>query len=108
MKRYLKNYVLTIGDVEASIYDCLKHKWRRKDVSYFLAEYMKKDGDDIHKVARYCRKIAYHKQTRYLLYDTISQAAVRLYEEIPLVVYVSWNADIYITAWKIQQIKRLL
>lgn len=27
---------------------------------------------------------------------------------VPLVVYVSWNADIYITAWKIQQIKRLL
>lgn len=82
MKRYLKNYALTVGDVEAAIYDCLKHKWRRKDVSYFLAEYMKKDGDDIHKVARYCRKIAYHKQTRYLLYDTVSRAAVKLYEEI--------------------------
>jgi hypothetical protein len=27
---------------------------------------------------------------------------------IPLVVYVSWKADIYITAWKIQQIKGLL
>lgn len=27
---------------------------------------------------------------------------------IPLVVCVSWKADIYITAWKIQQIKGLL
>lgn len=82
MKRYLKDYTLTVGDIEAAIYDCLKHKWRRKDVSYFLAEYMMKEGDNKHKVAEYCRKIAYHKQTRYLLYDTISRAAVCLYEEI--------------------------
>ena len=46
MKRYLKDYVLTTNKVEEAIYDCLKNKWRRKDVSYFLAEYMMNDGDD--------------------------------------------------------------
>ena len=52
MKRYLKDYVLTVGKVEDAIYDCLKNKWRRRDVSYFLAEYMMKDDEDIHSVAR--------------------------------------------------------
>ena len=82
MKRYLKNYVLTTNKVEEAIYDCLKNKWRRKDVSYFLAEYMMNDGDDIHDVARYCRKIAYYKSTRYLLYETITKAAESLCQEI--------------------------
>lgn len=49
MKRYLKDYVLTVGKVEDAIYDCLKNKWRRRDVSYFLAEYMMKDDEDIRR-----------------------------------------------------------
>ena len=82
MKRYLKDYVLTVGKVEDAIYDCLKNKWRRRDVSYFLAEYMMKDDEDIHSVARRCKKIAYYKSTRYLLYETITKAAVAIYTEI--------------------------
>ena len=60
MKRYLKDYVLTATKVEEAIYDCFKHKWRRKDVTYFLAEYQMKEGDDIHEVAKEIRKTIYY------------------------------------------------
>ncbi len=82
MKRYLKDYILTVGKVEDAIYDCLKHKWKRKDVSYFLAEYMKKPGENIHDVARYCKRAARYRETRYLLYETISKAASEICDEI--------------------------
>lgn len=82
MKRYLKDYILTVGKVEEAIYDCLKHKWKRKDVSYFLASYMKKPGENIHNVAKYCRKVAMHRETRYLLNESIYKAAGEICDEI--------------------------
>ena len=82
MKRYLKDYALTATKVEEAIYDCFKHKWRRKDVAYFLAEYQMKEGDDIHEVAKEIRKTIYYKPTRYLVSDLITQISYKLYFEI--------------------------
>lgn len=82
MKTYLKDFKLTVEFVEESIFDCLRHKWKRKDVSYFIAEYYMKPGENIHTVAKRCRELAEFKETRYLLYEAISNAAVNLYNEI--------------------------
>ena len=82
MKRYLKDYVLTTSKIEEAIYDCLKRKWRRKDVAYFLASYMAEEGDDIHEIIAYCRKKARYKETRYVFADTITKIAYILYDEI--------------------------
>lgn len=81
MKRYLKNYTLTVDRVEEAIYDCLKHKWKRKDVSYFLAEYSGETGN-IHVIAKRCRELARLKETREALKYTIRNAAECLYAEI--------------------------
>ena len=82
MKTYLKDYNLSVERVEEAIYDCLRRKWKRTDVSYFLAEYHKKPCDNLHKVAKECKKIASNKDTRHLLKDTIHKAAESIYLEI--------------------------
>lgn len=82
MKTYLKDYNLTIDTVEQAIYDCLHHKWKRKDVSYFLAEYEMKPDENIHIVAKKCRRIAMDKESRYLLANAIHKAAMCMYQEI--------------------------
>ena len=82
MKTYLKDYNLTIDSVEQAIYDCLHHKWKRKDVSYFLAEYKMKPDENIHAVAKRCRRIAMDKDSRYLLANAIHKAAMCMYQEI--------------------------
>lgn len=46
MKRYLKDFKLTVDFVESAIYDCLnsrgnsKKRWKRLDVAYFLSDYL--------------------------------------------------------------------
>lgn len=82
MKRYLKDYCLTIEDVEIGIFAYLKNKWKRKDVSYFLAEYCIQGGEDIHEAARRCRKLARKAATRHFLYETIQKIAYSLFLEI--------------------------
>lgn len=82
MKRYLKDYVLTTNKIEEAIYDCLKRKWKRKDVAYFLASYMTKEGEDIHEVAKYCLKFARYKETRHIFAGIITKISYSLYEEI--------------------------
>ena len=82
MKRYLKNYILTVDKVEEAIYDCLRHKWKRTDVSYFLAAYYECDGKNIHERAKICKEYAKSKETRYKLYEAISKAAYSMYQEI--------------------------
>lgn len=82
MKTYLKDYKLTIDLVEQAIYDCLTHKWKRKDVSYFLAEYEMTEGENLHVVAKRCRELAINKDTRPLLATAIRKAATRMYHEI--------------------------
>ena len=80
MKRYLKNYILTVDKVEEAIYDCLRHKWKRTDVSYFLAAYYECDGKNIHERAKICKEYAKSKETRYKLYEAISKAAYSMYQ----------------------------
>ena len=82
MKRYLKNYILTVDKVEEAIYDCLRRKWKRTDVSYFLAAYYECDGKNIHERAKICKEYAKSKETRYKLYEAISKAAYSMYQEI--------------------------
>lgn len=82
MKRYLKNYILTVDKVEEAIYDCLRRKWKRTDVSYFLAAYYECAGKNIHERAKICKEYAGTKETRYMLYETISRAAYSMYLEI--------------------------
>ena len=82
MKRYLKDYILTINKVEEAIYDCFKRKWKRKSVAYFLADYFVTDETDKDKVAQYCHTLAKSKETRPQLYETISRAAYALFLEI--------------------------
>lgn len=46
MKRYLKDFKLTVDFVESAIYECLnsrgnsKKRWKRLDVAYFLSDYL--------------------------------------------------------------------
>ena len=46
VKRYLKDFKLTVDFVESAIYDCLnsrgnsKKRWKRLDVAYFLSDYL--------------------------------------------------------------------
>lgn len=46
MRRYLKDFKLTVDFVESAIYDCLnsrgnsKKRWKRLDVAYFLSDYL--------------------------------------------------------------------
>ena len=82
MKRYLKDYCLTIEDVEIGIFAYLKNKWKRKDVSYFPAEYCIQEGEDIHEAARRCRELARKAATRHFLYETIQKIAYSLFMEI--------------------------
>ncbi|MBM6879313.1 RNA-directed DNA polymerase [[Clostridium] spiroforme] len=61
MKRYCINFKYTPDFIEKSMMECLKTKWKRKDVSYFLAEYGQKLGFydinfDKHIVARSIQK----------------------------------------------------
>lgn len=39
MKRYCKNFEFTEDFIKKSLLNCLKKRWKRKDVSFFLAEY---------------------------------------------------------------------
>lgn len=43
MKRYCKSFKITKEFIIDSILECLKRKWKRKDVAYFLATYVSKD-----------------------------------------------------------------
>ena len=66
MKRYLRKFEFTEKFVVDSILECLSHKtgkiirWKRKDTSYFLADYYIKgnytEKINIHEVANFIRK----------------------------------------------------
>lgn len=88
MKRYLKDFNLTLGFVKASIFDCLnRQRWTRRDTSVMLAEYkllyLYEKGKPIQnkiKLAREIQKIARKDKTQ--LYWLVDYISLKIYDEI--------------------------
>lgn len=88
MKRYLKEFNLTLEFVKASIFDCLnRQRWTRRDTSVMLAEYkllyLYENGKPIQnkiKLAREIQKIAKKDKTQ--LYWLVDYISLKIYDEI--------------------------
>ena len=62
MKRFCKNFVFTEEYIRKCLSDCLKRRWRRKDVAYFLAGYAirhKMTDKSLHDAAKSIRHYVY-------------------------------------------------
>lgn len=62
MKRYCKKFVFTEEYIRKCLSDCLKRRWRRKDVAYFLAGYAirhKMTDKSLHDAAKSIRHYVY-------------------------------------------------
>ena len=88
MRRYLKDFNISLEFVRNRVYKCLDTKrWTRADTSYFLAGYMKEVIErkgrrvDIHFLARRIRNIAY-TQKRWILYPLVDYISIQIYKEI--------------------------
>ena len=93
MKRYLKDFKLTVDFVESAIYDCLnsrgnsKKRWKRMDVAYFLSDYLilfnRSRGLSRHDLANYIHDyIISHKDFKMAFTRLIHDIAVSIYYEI--------------------------
>lgn len=81
MKRYCKNYKTTLKHVETAINKCLKKKWKRRDVAYFLAEYVEGYTErNKHAIASVVHIMAKKHRTR--LKQLVKKAAFSIYREI--------------------------
>lgn len=88
MKRYLKDFNLTLEFVKASIFDCLnRQRWTRRDTSVMLAEYkllyLYENGKPIQnkiKLAREIQRIARKDRTQ--LYWLVDYISLKIYDEI--------------------------
>lgn len=63
MKRFCKDFVFTQEYIEKCLSDCLKRRWRRTDVSYFLAKYAVKhklSGKSLHDTAKALHDYVYN------------------------------------------------
>lgn len=93
MKRYLKDFKLTVDFVESAIYECFdgcgnsKKRWKRKDVAYFLSDYLisfgRGHGLNRHDLAHYIHDyIMSHKDFKKAFNNLIHDIAVSIYNEI--------------------------
>lgn len=93
MKRYLKDFKLTVDFVESAIHDCLnsrgnsKKRWKRLDVAYFLSDYLISFGRnrDLNRqdLANYIHDyIMSHKDFKKAFTVLIHDIAVSIYNEI--------------------------
>lgn len=88
MKRYLKDFNLTLEFVKVSIFDCLnRQRWTRRDTSVMLAEYkllyLYENGKPIQnkiKLAREIQRIARKDRTQ--LYWLVDYISLKIYDEI--------------------------
>lgn len=88
MKRYLKDFNLTLEFVKASIFDCLnRQRWTRRDTSVMLAEYkllyLYENGKPIQnkiKLAKEIQRIARKDRTQ--LYWLVDYISLKIYDEI--------------------------
>lgn len=63
MKRFCKDFVFTQEYIEKCLSDCLKRRWRRTDVSYFLAKYAVKhklSSKSLHETAKALHDYVYN------------------------------------------------
>lgn len=93
MKRYLKDFKLTVPFIEDAIYECLdsrgnsRKRWKRMDVAYFLSDYLISFGRDRglkrHDLAHYIHDyIMSHNDFKPSFSNLIHDIAVSLYNEI--------------------------
>lgn len=83
MKRYNKNTKYSIEFIESCIHMCLKNKWKRRDVSYFFAEYMNKmyvTEMGVHRLEKIIHNQILEDKTE--LYSTIHDISVEIRNEI--------------------------
>lgn len=88
MKRYLKDFVLSVEFVQASVYDCLdKQRWTRYDTAWMLAEYAQlwqiehgKSFESRKILARKIRQQAYQDKTK--LFFLVDFMCKKFFEEI--------------------------
>ena len=81
MKRFCKNFVFTEEYIRKCLSDCLKRRWRRKDVAYFLAGYAirhKMTDKSLHDAAKSIRHYVYsdtkaRKNVKKTLFPVISK-----------------------------------
>lgn len=93
MRRYLKDFKLTVDFVESAIYDCLnsrgnsKKRWKRLDVAYFLSDYLilfnRTRGFNRHELAHYIHDyIISHNDFKKAFTNLIHDIAVSIFNEI--------------------------
>lgn len=93
VKRYLKDFKLTVDFVESAIYDCLnsrgnsKKRWKRLDVAYFLSDYLisfgRNRGLSRKDLAHYMHDyIMSHEDFKKAFTNLIHDIAVSIYNEI--------------------------
>jgi hypothetical protein len=93
VKRYLKDFKLTVDFVESAIYDCLnsrgnsKKRWKRLDVAYFLSDYLisfgRNRGLSRKDLAHYMHDcIMSHEDFKKAFTNLIHDIAVSIFNEI--------------------------
>lgn len=93
MKRYLKDFKLTVPFIEDAIYECLnsrgnsKKRWKRLDVAYFLSDYLisfgRNRGLNRHDLAHYINDyIMNHEDFKKAFTNLIHDIAVSIFNEI--------------------------
>lgn len=90
MKRYLKDFKLTVDFVESAIYDCLnsrgnsKKRWKRLDVAYFLSDYLISFGRN-RGLSR--KDLAHHTHNYIMSHNDFKKAFNNLIHDIAVSIY---------------------